>query len=164
MITHTKTPVNIVTNSLEIARLFEHDILLNVLLLGGDPAQGLYEVTGKRTCANIEGLRGDITFPEVHDVDLEEGITMPYSSEAELISVMMKRCRKKIVLADHSKFGRVSLYRIGCSFGDVGMIITDGGIDGKFVAEFRERGVEVVVAGSPPPAYTETVGGTSRHV
>ena len=88
---------------------------------------------------------------------------MPYSSEAELISVMMKRCRKKIVLVDHSKFGRVSLYRVDCSFGDIDMIITDSGIDGKFAAAFRERGIEVVV-GDPPHAYAETVGGTSQHV
>jgi DeoR/GlpR family transcriptional regulator of sugar metabolism len=42
LITDTKTPVNIITNSLEIARLFTHDMLRNVLLLGGDLAQGLH--------------------------------------------------------------------------------------------------------------------------
>jgi DeoR family fructose operon transcriptional repressor len=163
LIADTKTPVNIVTNSLEIARLFAHDVLRNVLLLGGDLAQGLYKVTGKLTCANMERVQGDMAFLGVHDIDLNEGITMPYSSEAELISVMMKRCRKKIVLADHSKFGRVSLYKVDCTFGDIDTVVTDGEIDEKYVAAFRERGVEVIVAGASRPAHAGSDRGTSKQ-
>jgi DeoR family fructose operon transcriptional repressor len=159
-----KTPVNIVANSLEIVLLFAHDVLRNVPLLGGDLAQGLRKVAGKLTCPDMEGLQSDMAFLGVHDIDFEEGIIMPYSSEAELIPVMMKRCREKIVLADHSKFGRVSLNWVDCSFEGIDMIITDGRIEGKFVAELRGREVEVIAEESPPPAYAETVGATSRHI
>jgi DeoR/GlpR family transcriptional regulator of sugar metabolism len=77
----------------------------------------------------MERVQGDMAFLGVHDIDLDSGITMPYSSEAELISKMIQRCRKKIVLADHSKFGRVSLYRVECEYGDIDTIITDEGIE-----------------------------------
>ena len=139
--------LNIITNSLQVASILSHDVLRNVLLLGGDLAHGGNKVTGPLTCENMTNMQAEVAFLGVHDIDAETGITMPFSSEAELIAAIIKRCRKVIILADHSKFGRMSLYKVDCSFSDIKLIITDSKITEKSVSEFREKGVEVMIAG-----------------
>ena len=108
LIVNANMHINIITNSLEISKLFTADDLRNILILGGDLAPGGHKVTGKLSCINMENIQGDMAFLGVHDIDIDAGITNPFSAEAELISVMIQRCRKKIILADHTKVGRVS--------------------------------------------------------
>ena len=50
-----------------------------------------------------------------------------------------------VVLADSSKFGRVSLYKIlDCA--DAGTIITDDGIDSTLLSEFQDSGIHIELA------------------
>jgi DeoR family fructose operon transcriptional repressor len=147
LISESKMRLNIITNSLQVANVLSHDVLRNVLLLGGDLAHGGNKVTGRLTCENIATIQADIAFLGVHDIDPETGITMPFSTEAELIAAIIKRCRKRVILADYSKFGRMSLYKVDCSFSDISLIITDSRIAEQYVSRFREKGVEVMIAG-----------------
>jgi len=146
LIEKTQLNVNIITNSLEIAKVFADDVLRNVLLLGGDLSPGVHKVTGKLSCENMSNRQGDIAFIGIHDIDLEAGLTMPFSAEAELISIMVKRCKTKILIADHTKFGRVSLYKVDCSFRDFDKIITDKQVDRNYVKAFKKMGIEVLIA------------------
>jgi DeoR/GlpR family transcriptional regulator of sugar metabolism len=146
LIEKTQLNVNIITNSLEIAKVFVDDVLRNVLLLGGDLSPGGHKVTGTLSCENMSNRQGDIAFIGIHDIDLEAGLTMPFSAEAELISIMVKRCKTKVLIADHTKFGRVSLYKVDCSFQDFDRIITDKHIDMHYVKAFKNMGIEVSVA------------------
>jgi DeoR family fructose operon transcriptional repressor len=146
LIEKTKLNINIITNSLEIVKVFADDVLRNVLLLGGDLSPGAHKVTGKLSCENMSNRRGDIAFIGIHDIDLEAGLTMPFSAEAELISVMVKRCKTKVLIADYTKFGRVSLYKVDCSFRDFDKIITDKHIDRNYMEAFEKMGIEVLLA------------------
>ena len=145
LIAATNLHLNIVTNSLHIAGVFSHDVLRNVLLLGGDLVHGGHKVAGRLTCENMANMQANLAFLGVHDIDLEAGITMPFSNEAELIATIIRRCRRKVILADHSKFGRMSLYKVDCRFEDIDLFITDSGTDAKYVEAFRSRGVETLV-------------------
>ena len=49
-----------------------------------------------------------------------------------------------ILLADHSKIGKISNY-VSSSLDKIDLIITDSGCDQKYISVFREKGVEVVV-------------------
>jgi DeoR/GlpR family transcriptional regulator of sugar metabolism len=91
-------------------------------------------------------MQADIALLGVHDIDPEAGITMPFSTEAELICAIIRRCRKRVILADHSKFGRMSLYKVECSLSDIDLIVTDDKIAGTFVEAFKSKGIEVMVA------------------
>jgi DeoR/GlpR family transcriptional regulator of sugar metabolism len=147
LISESKMRLNIITNSLQVASVLSHDVLRNVLLLGGDLAHGGNKVTGRLTCENIATMQADVAFLGVHDIDPETGITMPFSTEAELIAAIIKRCRKRVILADHTKFGRMSLYKVDCDFSDISLIITDSKIAEQYVSTFREKGVQMMVAG-----------------
>ena len=47
--------------------------------------------------------------------------------------------------ADSSKVGRRAFARI-CATGEVGVLVTDGGIDQAAAAAFADAGVEVIIA------------------
>jgi DeoR family fructose operon transcriptional repressor len=146
LIEKTQLNVNVITNSLEVAKVFADDVLRNVLLLGGDMSPGGHKVTGQLSSENMWNMQGDIAFIGIHDIDLEAGLTMPFSAEAELISIIVKRCKNKVLIADHTKFGRVSLYKVDCRFQDFDRIITDKHIDRQYVKAFKDMGIELSIA------------------
>jgi DeoR/GlpR family transcriptional regulator of sugar metabolism len=57
----------------------------------------------------------------------------------------MGHAREVILLADSSKAGKISFARAG-RLEKVQVLITDDGIDRKFAAELRKRGIDIVRA------------------
>jgi DeoR family transcriptional regulator, fructose operon transcriptional repressor len=62
---------------------------------------------------------------------------------------MVDNATEVILVADHSKFGRVTLGRV-CGLERLDAIVTDEGLPGRFVAAFATRGLRVHVAGAAP--------------
>jgi DeoR family fructose operon transcriptional repressor len=77
-------------------------------------------------------------------ISIEHGVTSLDLLEASMYKAMMKVAEEVIVVADHSKFGRVNLAPIA-GIGEVAKIITDTGIPAEYLQRLRERRVEVVV-------------------
>jgi hypothetical protein len=81
-------------------------------------------------------------------VSPEHGLTDYNTGEVQVKRQMMKCAKKVIVLADHSKFGRVAPLKIA-DLTSVHQIITDEGITEADQRAVESFGVEVVVAGRP---------------
>jgi DeoR family transcriptional regulator of aga operon len=56
---------------------------------------------------------------------------------------MVKHAQRKIVVADHSKFGAVAGWRI-CEFSEIDLLITDTGATDEMIAPFENIGIRVV--------------------
>jgi DeoR/GlpR family transcriptional regulator of sugar metabolism len=56
-----------------------------------------------------------------------------------------------IFCLDHTKFDRRSTFFL-CDFSEIDIIITDAKAPAGLMAELRAKGLEVIVAGSPPAA------------
>jgi DeoR family fructose operon transcriptional repressor len=63
--------------------------------------------------------------------------------------MIVKAAKTRIGLADHSKFGKQFFAYVGPVV-DITTLVTDNGIDPKYVNELREAGVEVIVAETQP--------------
>jgi DeoR family transcriptional regulator of aga operon len=75
-------------------------------------------------------------------LDEKHELTCFNSDETELNKVMVQQARRKIVVADSSKFGVVANWLIApISAADV--IVTDTGLAEKKIAAFRKRGITV---------------------
>ena len=61
---------------------------------------------------------------------------------------MIHSSRRVVVVADHSKLGRFSPYRVA-SCSEVDTLVTDCKADAAIVEAFRSMGVEVLIAGNP---------------
>jgi DeoR family fructose operon transcriptional repressor len=56
---------------------------------------------------------------------------------------MLKAARRRVLLADHSKVGRISLYKYG-DLSEIDLLITDTGMSDVDARRFEDVGVEVV--------------------
>jgi DeoR/GlpR family transcriptional regulator of sugar metabolism len=146
MIASSELRINIITNSLKFFELFAEDHNRKVILLGGELFHGGHMISGTISNQNMQNLQGDIAIIGVHGIDLSGGLSYPYSQEAELESIMLQRCSKRIVVADHIKFGRICMYKVDFKLEDIDIIITDRKTDIKFIDQLKKKGIEVIVS------------------
>lgn len=146
LIAKSDLQIFIVTNSLKIIDYLIINNFVNILSLGGDFYLPVYAFKGKIPIESMKTLEVNTAFIGVHGIDPEIGVTLPFSEEADLITVMMERSKQRVVMADHAKFGRVSLYKVKQNIEDIDIIITDSLTEKKYIDKFTEKGVQVLIA------------------
>ncbi len=137
-------PVQVVTSSLEIAMLLARRGLA-VHMLGGRINAESMSTTCSVGESALERYYWDVAFVGVEALDIDCGITSSYVDQ-EYEAGVFERSRRRIVLCDSSKFGRVSNVVIAPTSA-IDLIITDVGVGDDAVSRFREAGVEVEIAG-----------------
>jgi DeoR family transcriptional regulator, aga operon transcriptional repressor len=78
----------------------------------------------------------------VNGLDAGKGLTSLNEAEAEVIAVMMRQSRLRILVADHSKLGAVATHFIAPAE-EAHLLITDRGAKEEQLAPLRELGMEV---------------------
>lgn len=137
----TARPLTVITNSLDIARVFEADPAVQLLLTGGawDPANRA--LTGPAALALMQQVRAHWAVPGACSVSLEAGVTAVFEADAALKRAMVAAARRTLVLADHAKREQVSPFHVA-DWPQVTTLVTDQ----PWPALARRRGVTVVVA------------------
>ena len=74
---------------------------------------------------------------------MEKGLSDISEEEAELRRLMIKNCKKVVLLCDSSKFDKVSFNKI-CDFDKIDCIITDKKLSSQRAQFLREKGVEII--------------------
>lgn len=85
----------------------------------------------------------DLSVIAVNGISLEKGITDFRIEESGIINAMIKSARKSAVIADHSKFERISCINV-CPLERIDYVITDSGIDESIVRKYRKQGIEII--------------------
>lgn len=80
-------------------------------------------------------------------ISLDSGITEFSEGAADIKRHLISIAHRSILLADHSKFGKVSLFKC-CSLSEVDTLITDRNTPPRFLDGVRKFGTEVIVAES----------------
>lgn len=95
----------------------------------------------------------DKLFLATNGVDLGRGLTTPNLAEAQAKRAMIESAREVILVADHSKLGRISFCRF-CLLARIDCLITDAGAPTEFLRALEQQRVKVLVAGGPKPEGT----------
>jgi DeoR/GlpR family transcriptional regulator of sugar metabolism len=140
--------ITVVTHWLPVVLEMNRRAPAKIILLGGEVNFGELSVTGGYTEEMLQNFNADKLFLGVAGVSPEHGLTDYNTSEVQVKRQMIKYAKKVIVLADHSKFGRVAPLKIA-NLTSVHQIITDDGIPETDRRAVENLGVEVVVAGRP---------------
>jgi DeoR family transcriptional regulator, fructose operon transcriptional repressor len=136
--------ITVVTNALNVAsELASSD--LEVILTGGHLRRGVLSQVGPIAEQAIAGLHVDKLFLAANGVDLVKGVTTPNIGEARTKRAMVDNATEVILVADHSKFGRVTFGRV-CGFERVHTVITDDRLPERFATAIAERGLKLHVA------------------
>ncbi len=128
--------LRVVTNAVGVAERLRG----RALLLGGEINTDVPATFGELTLANIERFMADMAFISPVAVHPVAGAMNYALNEAEVARAMIRRSRKTVVLADHSKLGQTSRVSV-CEVSEIDTLVCDR------PADFREMG-EVVVAGA----------------
>jgi DeoR/GlpR family transcriptional regulator of sugar metabolism len=138
--------LTIVTNSLRVANLFT----------GNRGAEGTSVVLtgGMRTASDaLVGPVADLTIRSLHfdtlfigctGIDVEVGLTTPNLAEAETNRSLIKVARRVVVLADHTKWGVVSLASFA-TLDEVSVMVTDSMLSADAQEVLATRVGEVLV-------------------
>ena len=148
--------LTIVTNSLRVTNLFSGTRGLDgaadsVVLTGGVPTPS-DALIGPIADLTIRSLHFDLLFLGCHGSDPDAGLTTPSLAEAETNRTFIRVARRVVVLADHTKWGLVSLSSFA-HLDEVDVLVTDDMLPADARALVAEQVGQVVVAESMPVSH-----------
>ena len=144
--------LTVVTNSMNVWNELQHAgsggpgaRATTVILTGGEFRTPSDALVGPTADASIRSLYFDLLFLGVHGLDPVAGLTTPNISEAETNRTFISRCRRLVVVADHTKWRTTALCTMA-DLSDVDTLITDEGLPEEARRQLRSQIGEVVIA------------------
>lgn len=135
--------LTIITNSTFVLSSLQFIENINIVVLGGMMRTSEGSISGPMTLQNIGKLYADIGFFGCGGVSKEAGVTNHYIEEVEVSKRMMAHCKTRILLADHTKFGKKALYK-STDLKDLDFLISDSNIPQKELNNYTNRGVSII--------------------
>ena len=143
--------LTIVTNSLRVTNLFSGprglDGTANSVVLTGGVRTPSDALVGPVADLTIRSLHFDLLFLGCCGFDLGAGLTTPNLAEAETNRTLIRVARRVVVLADHTKWGLVSLSSFA-RLSEVDVLITDDMLPADARAQVADQVGEVIYAES----------------
>lgn len=132
-----RSGLTVITNALNIVLALAPFPNITVIVLGGVLRHSELTVLGSLTEDAMENLRADKLFMGSPAVHVDYGLSAENLAEASNDKTLMKSAREIVVLADHTKFGRVAMVRVS-PLKRIRRIITDTDVsadDARILAE-----------------------------
>jgi DeoR family transcriptional regulator of aga operon len=139
--------VTVFTNGLRIALELEPAIpRFSVILTGGTLRKLQHSLVNPLGTVILEQVHAHLGILECNGIEPEAGVTSISVAEAEVKRLMMRAARRRVLVADGSKVGKVSLVHL-YGVDEVDLLVTDPSADPDVLDALRDRAVEVQVAG-----------------
>lgn len=135
--------VTVLTNSVLIAKELASNKDVEVVVTGGYVRKETVSIVGPITDRIIQSFRVDKAFIGANGITIEDGCTTPNIDEAHTKSIMIKAAKETYIVADHSKFGKVSFSRIA-RIDEVDGIITDHKTDRQVIKKYEAKNVRII--------------------
>jgi DeoR family transcriptional regulator, aga operon transcriptional repressor len=135
-------PVTIVTNAVNIAAEVVLHKQVTLVVIGGNARSESYELVGPIAEKTLADYHTDMTFLGVDGISAEHGCTTHDQLEAATDRAFARSSGEIVVVADHSKIGKVTFAKI-CPLRDVTHLITDSAAPGNHLAAIADAGVTV---------------------
>jgi DeoR family transcriptional regulator, aga operon transcriptional repressor len=134
--------ITVVTNAVNVGMELSHRRDLKVFLTGGFMSGEWFALVGAAAISGVREIFVDKVFVGVDGISAQNGLTTNYPDQASVHRAMMQQARKRIVVADHRKFG-VTATSLIWPASDVDLVITDKGASDAAIAPFLANGIEV---------------------
>jgi len=141
----TRRNLTVFTNSLLVVNALADTPDVEVILLGGTVRASESSLVGALTLHTLAELRAIKVIFGVRAIDLEHGLTNNALEESLIDREILRIGSEVIVVADHTKLGRVATVFVA-PLDVVGILVTDAGAPAAMIAALREKGVDVRVA------------------
>ena len=138
-------PLTVITNSLPVINQLAGRDSIELIVIGGQFRQSELSMVGHVAEQAIREFRADLVLMGMRAIDAGHGFTSDYVAEAMTDRAILQMAPRCAVMADHSKFGRVSTVFLA-PVTAVQTIISDRGLQPELAAELREKGLELILA------------------
>jgi DeoR/GlpR family transcriptional regulator of sugar metabolism len=138
-----RAPLTVITNSLTVVEELKHVRDIHLIVLGGDHWPRHEAFCGLACEAAVAALRADLLFMSTTAISGAIAF-QPDSDFAIAKRAMIAAAARRILLVDHTKFGRVALHRLA-RLSDFDLVVVDEGIDEAGLRQLREARVEFEV-------------------
>jgi DeoR/GlpR family transcriptional regulator of sugar metabolism len=135
----------VITNALNVVnQLVDHDNI-ELVVIGGMLRPNELSMVGHIAEAAIKELRADKVFMGMHGVDPQHGFTGNFLPEATTDRAIMSIAPCNVVVADHSKLGKVGTVFLA-DISAAHVLITGLEADPEFITALEEQDIEVNIA------------------
>lgn len=132
-------PIQVVTNSLPIANLLAASKETDLILIGGYVYPRTGVALGPLSVATMQGIRVRRAVMGAGGI-VADGVFNSNSLLVESERQMMRCAQEVLVVADHSKFGRLALTRL-CGLDEIQGLVVDSGLSDEHRAMLAAAGV-----------------------
>ncbi|ROR29091.1 DeoR family transcriptional regulator [Mobilisporobacter senegalensis] len=131
-----KRNLTLITNSIEILLELSDVVGWNVLSTGGVLKEGSLSLVGYQAEKMISTFHVDKAIISCKGVDMNNGITDSNEMDAHIKKLILDSANTKILVADTSKFGKISFTQIS-ELDKVNILVTDTKLDEKWEQTFE---------------------------
>jgi DeoR family transcriptional regulator, fructose operon transcriptional repressor len=137
--------LTVVTHALPVATVLAPRANITLHLIGGTVRGRTLAAVGPWALAALADIHADVVFLGTNGLSAEEGLTTPDLGEAAVKRALVAGARRTVVLADHTKLGRVDFAHVA-PLAAVDVVVTDTGAEPELVEEIEAAGPRVVRA------------------
>lgn len=137
--------LTIITDSVDHALRLANRPNITTLLLGGRVRGRTLACVDQWALNALAGLYADVAIVGTNGIDPVRGLTTPDLAEAAVKRAMLRAARRKVVLADHTKFGADHFAQFAV-VSDLDLLITDDATSADAIAGFANAPMSVRVA------------------
>ncbi len=137
--------LQVITNNINVARILSENPNFTIVMAGGKLRNRDGAVTGQPTVQMFEQYQVDIGIIGISGIDRDGGLYDFDLEEVLCAQAIIRNSRRVFLLADHSKFGRPALVKVG-SLRDVTALYTDAPPPGRIAAILQEAGVMLEIS------------------
>ena len=136
--------LTIITNSLPVVNQMARS-KAELIVIGGMFRSSEQSMVGHVAEQAIREFRADHAFMGIRGIDVDHGLTSDFLPEAVTDRAILGIASNCVIVADHSKFNRVSSVFLA-PVTSANMVVTDESTPSSTVAALRETGVDVLIA------------------
>jgi DeoR family transcriptional regulator, glycerol-3-phosphate regulon repressor len=139
------TGLRVVTNSTAAARILGRDPAIAIHVSGGLWQQNNHALSGPAAAEFVGRYRCDVLLTSIGSID-PDGWLLEFRDEETLVAkAMLANARRRILLADHSKFTRVAACKLA-ELSDMTTVITDRAPSNAMMKKIRDSKCGLIVA------------------
>ena len=140
---HRRKSLTVITNSLLVLNELSRMPEITIVGLGGMLRHNEMSMIGHITEQALTEVRAQKTVMGIRAIDVQNGLTNDYLPETKTDRAILAQQGQIIIVADHSKCGRVSTALVA-PLSAVDTLVTDDKAPSEFVDTLKSRGINVL--------------------
>lgn len=140
---HEKKNLTVITNAINVAQCLASNPDINVIITGGVLRHSELSMIGYIVEQTLKELHADKVIVSMRAVSVNEGLTNHNLLETMTDRKIIQLAREVILVADHSKFGKVST-AVVAPITAVHKVVTDAQTPQETIQSLRAKGITVI--------------------